>query len=242
MKIHPFIFNWKGQYEKTCQTEKQLLEIFDKVTVINSDEENKKDHWVNLDDDAFFTTQFCNAVNLFDGDLMFHIQGDVTYYNWKGIVDSAIKYYDKYKYGIYAPNVDYTMHYAGFVNINTTVFYNDTNLRMVTMTDCSCWFLDKEIIKKFKEKYILNYAETKYGWGITACMSALSYISKKYVIRDYDYTVNHPKNTGYKQEDAYRESVNFHNSLDKEMLDATIYVRKRNEHKIFDELLQIKRK
>ena len=231
MKIHPFIFNWKGQYEKTCQTEKQLLEIFDKVTVINSDEENKKDNWVNLDNDAYFTAQFCNAINLFEGDLMFHVQGDVTYYNWKGIIDSAIKYYEKYHYGIYAPNVDFTVLNAGNVNLNE-FFENDSNLNLVLMTDCSCWFLDKDIIKKFKEKCILSYAETKYGWGINACMSAISYIEKKYVIRDYNYTVNHPKHTGYDAKKAYDESMNFHHGLNENLQQIILDVRKRNKNKL----------
>jgi hypothetical protein len=231
MRIHPFIFNWKGQYEKTCQTEKQLLEIFDKVTVINSDEKNKKNNWVNLDNDAYFTAQFCNAINLFDGDLMFHVQGDVTYYNWKGIIDSAIKYYEKYHYGIYAPNVDYTMLNAGNVNLNE-FFENDSNLNLVTMTDYSCWFIDKDIINQFKEQCFLSYAEYKYGWGIGGCMSAISFLQKKLVLRDYNFTVNHPKNTGYLVEKAYHELSSFHSNLNENLQEIILDVRKRNKDKI----------
>jgi len=235
MKIHPFIFNWKEQYEKTCQTEIQLLNIFDKVTVINSDENNKKDNWINLDDEAYFTSQFCNAINLFDGDVMFHVQGDVTYYNWKGIFRSAEKYYEKYNFGIYAPNVDYTMHYAGFVNMNlSNLLHSDTNLSIVTMTDCSCWFLHKDVIDEFKKRCFLSYAETKYGWGISATMSAISFLQKKFVLRDYDYTVNHPKHTGYDDYQAWTDGRIYHDELDEELQEAIFDVRKRHQHKIFE--------
>jgi hypothetical protein len=232
MKIHPFIFSWKGQYEKTCETEEKLLKIFDKITIINSDEENKKDHWVNLDDEAYFTSQFCNAINLFDGDLMFHIQGDVTYYNWEAIVKSAKRYYSKYNYGIYAPNVDFTELRASRVNVISNKFKDECNLSLVSMTDCSCWFLNKTIIDSFKKNCLLQYAEGKYGWGIIACMSALSFLEKKYVLRDYNYTVSHPKKTGYDYEEAYTESITFHKSLNEKILNLILTVKEKNPDKI----------
>ena len=105
MVIHPFIFNWKNKFDNTCRIEEELLKIFDNVTVINSDEENKKDNWINLDDSCYYTAQFSNAINRFNGDLLFLIQGDSSYYDWNFIVNSAKKYYEKYKYGVYAPNV-----------------------------------------------------------------------------------------------------------------------------------------
>lgn len=75
MKIHPFIFNWKGQYQSTLKTELQLLEIFDNVTVINSYEDYKKDNWINLDKDAYFAEQFITACKAFDGDVMMACSG-----------------------------------------------------------------------------------------------------------------------------------------------------------------------
>jgi len=48
MKIQPFIFNWKNQFDKTCEIENSLNKVFEKITVINSDDDNKKSHWINI--------------------------------------------------------------------------------------------------------------------------------------------------------------------------------------------------
>jgi hypothetical protein len=217
MIIHPFIFNWKNKFDSTCRIEEELLKIFDTVTVINSDEENKKNNWINLDDSCYFTAQFSNAINRFNGDLFLQIQGDSSYYDWKIIVDSAIKYYEKYKYGIYAPNVDFTPLHAGYVNIKTDFFKEDKNLELVTMTDCTCWFIEKEIIDYFIKNFFLIYAETKHGWGISACMAAISFLKGKYVLRDYNYTIMHPKSTNYDITSAIADMDYFHDNLDEEI-------------------------
>ena len=90
----PFIFNWKGQFEKTCQKEEQLKKIFDKVIVINSDDTNEKLEWINVGDDYYFTDQFLKAVEVFDGDVMFHIQADASYDDFESLIEDAKKYYD----------------------------------------------------------------------------------------------------------------------------------------------------
>ena len=62
--IQPFIFNWRNQFEKTCAIEDSLKEIFGEVTVINSDEENTREGWIDLGDEAYFTMQFRKALDL----------------------------------------------------------------------------------------------------------------------------------------------------------------------------------
>lgn len=59
--IQPFIFNWRNQFEKTCAIEDSLKQIFGEVTVINSDEENTREGWIDLGDEAYFTTQIGRA-------------------------------------------------------------------------------------------------------------------------------------------------------------------------------------
>ena len=78
MDIHVFIFNWRNQFDQTVEKEKALSALGYRVTVINSDEENEQAHWVNLGESAYFTDQFMKALELFDGDVMFHVQGDVA--------------------------------------------------------------------------------------------------------------------------------------------------------------------
>jgi GR25 family glycosyltransferase involved in LPS biosynthesis len=201
-QIDAFIFNWRGQLQKTLKTESELCRIFNKVTVINSDDNNKFDDWVNIGEDAYFSAQFLKALDLFDGDIFFHVQGDVTYDNWPSIIESAKLYYKKYNYGIYAPNVDYTSWSSNRVDISTIPKCNDKKLKLVTMTDCSCWFINKKIIDEYKLKYSLSFKKNKYGFGADLVNCAISIKNNMPVIRDYNYTVNHPKNTNYSSEDA----------------------------------------
>jgi GR25 family glycosyltransferase involved in LPS biosynthesis len=201
-QIHAFIFNWRGQLEKTLKTETQLKKILQKVTVINSDDDNKFDHWVNIGESSYFSAQFLKALELFNEDIFFHVQGDVTYDDWSSIIDDSKIYYKKYNYGIYAPNVDYTSWSSNRVDISTIPKCNDKKLKLVTMTDCSCWFINKKIIDEYKLKYSLSFKKNKYGFGADLVNCAISIKNNMPVIRDYNYTVNHPKNTNYSSEDA----------------------------------------
>ena len=196
-QIDAFIFNWRGQLEKTLKTESELCKIFNKVTVINSDDNNKFDHWINIGEDAYFGAQFLKALELFSGDIFFHVQADVTYDNWPSIIESAKLYYKKYNYGIYAPNVDYTYWDSAKVDIDCFKKTDNEKLKIVSMTDCSCWFINKKIINEYKLKYSHNFKKNKYGFGADLISCAISFKKNMPVLRDYQYTVSHPKLTNY---------------------------------------------
>jgi hypothetical protein len=84
MKIQTFIFNWRGQYEKTKEKQKQLSAIGVVPVVINSDDNHREDdpNWHNIGEDSYFTAQFLKAIELFDKD------------------DESVKYYsdDNYEF------------------------------------------------------------------------------------------------------------------------------------------------
>ena len=109
MNTQCFIFSWKGQYENTVKLEDSIKNLNIDVTVINSDENNTKDHWITLTDDNYFSDQFRKALELFDNieyDFFWHIQSDASYDNWQEIIESAEKTFEKYNWGVYAPNVN----------------------------------------------------------------------------------------------------------------------------------------
>jgi hypothetical protein len=218
MKIQPFIFNWKGQYEKTLKTESQLLEIFDNVTVINSYEDYKKDNWINLHKDAYFAEQFVAACKMFDGDVMMHVQGDATYHDWKSIIISAKRYYFEYDYGIYAPNVDFTSYNSRMVDLDNKGLEKYINLKNVSSTDCTAWFINKDILKEF-EKNWEEYLKTKFGWGICSILGSYCKLKDKKIIRDYSYTIDHPNNTNYSMGNAGKMGKDFLKTLDKKIVD-----------------------
>jgi hypothetical protein len=234
MHIQPFIFNWKGQYEKTSEKEKQLNRIITNTKVINSDEQLFKPAWHNIGEQAYFSRQFQTAIDLFDADVFFHVQGDASYHNWVGVLAHAVKYFPTYNWGIYAPNVDYTYHVASRVNINS-LSCKDKHLHVVSCTDCTCWLIHKDIITMFRKRNI-DLSISTYGWGIAVIFSALSFICNRPVLRDYNHTVIHPGGTGYPKGEAMTQMHRLFATLDPELKEAVHCVRS-NKERLADYIL-----
>jgi hypothetical protein len=228
VKIQPFIFNWRGQYNKTCKIESDLQGVFDEIKVINSDDENKKDSWVNIGEDSYFAKQFLTAVDLFDGDIFFHIQGDITFDRWQELKESALRYFDKYKWGIYAPNVDYTWYDSYNADIQSAALRDEVNLKIVSNPDCTVWMIHRDIIEILKSN-LSSLANFKYGWGLDLILCANAYLQKRLVLRDYTYTVQHPKGTGYKQDEAFNEMFQLLSMCDINLQQAIETIRFRKE-------------
>jgi hypothetical protein len=223
MNIQPFIFNWKGQYEKTLVKEDALQKIFDRVIVINSDDTQEEERWVNIGDDCYYTDQFMKAIELFDGDVLFHIQADASYDKLKELVNDAQKYFEDYEWGIYAPNVDYTWYTSENTDIQS-IESNHDNIKMVANTDCTCWFIHKDIIKEFVNRKI-DMSDQKMGWGVDLCLSSLSFISNRAVIRDYNHTIDHPPGTNYSKDQAAKEINILWQRLDDDIKEAISYIK-----------------
>lgn len=223
MNIQPFIFNWKGQYEKTLKKEQSLQKIFDKVIVINSDDTNEEDRWINIGDDCYYTDQFMKAIELFEGEVLFHIQGDASYDKLKELVEDAQKYFEEYEWGIYAPNVDYTWYTAENTDIES-LQSNHENIRMVADTDCTCWFIHKDVISEFLNRKI-DMSDQKMGWGVDLCLSSLSFILGRSVIRDYNHMIDHPSGTNYNKDQASQEMNVLWSRLDDDIKEAISYIK-----------------
>ena len=223
MNIQPFIFNWKGQYEKTLAKEEALKKIFEKVIVINSDDTHEEERWVNIGDDCYYTDQFMKAIELFDGDVLFHIQADASYDKLEELVNDAKKYFEEYEWGIYAPNVDYTWYISENTDIKS-IESNHNNIRMVADTDCTCWFIHKDVINEFLNRKI-DMSDQKMGWGIDLCLSAISFILSRPVIRDYNHTIDHPHGTNYNKDVASNELNCLWSRLDDDIKEAISYIK-----------------
>lgn len=223
MKVQTFIFNWRGQYEKTKQKVEQLKEIGVEPIVINSDDNHRDKDWHNIGEESYFTAQFLKAIELFDADVLFHIQADASYDNWKQLYDDALKYYERTEWGIYAPNVDYTWYDSSRTDVDNLAIDLD-QLRVVGNTDCTCWFIHKDIINKFRESG-LDFSPYKMGWCWDIVLSAISYINQRPVLRDYGHTIQHPKGTNYNTIQAETEMWQLFNSLSEELKEAFSYIK-----------------
>src|SRR2546423_15507730 len=96
-RIVPFIFNWKHQFENAVRTQDELRKHFDNVVVINSDDHHSRDGWIDIGDACYFKAQFFKALELFDGDVLFHVQADASYSDWPAVVADALAALDSYR-------------------------------------------------------------------------------------------------------------------------------------------------
>lgn len=224
MNIQTFIFNWRGQYENTIKKETQLKSLGKSPIVINSDDEyNNVDGWVHIGDNCYFGEQFAKAVELFDGDVLFHVQADASYDNWEQLYSDAKKYFDQTEWGIYAPNVDYTWYDSSRTDI-TSLEFPIEGLKIVANTDCTCWFVHKDIIDLYKKRD-LKLEQYKMGWSWDIVLPAICYINQRPVIRDYNHTINHPQGTNYNTQQAEKEMWDLFKSLPEDLQEAFSYIK-----------------
>lgn len=202
MKILCCVFNWNNQYNNAIKIQDYLSEFLD-VIVINSDDNNTKEGWINIGNESYFSAQFKTALDIFDDskyDALWHIQADAFFKNWEYILDSAISTFEKYNWGVYAPNVNDTY----YIPERTDVFSLTENLKVVATTDCICWFIHKDYINLMKENYFLM-ENNVLGWGWDLIICALCHNDGRYVLRGYYFEVKHPASTGYKKDQAEQE-------------------------------------
>lgn len=223
LEIQPFIFTWKRQFQKACVIEDQLREIFPAVVVINSDDENTRPGWINIGNSCYFTDQFRKALEIFSGDVLFHIQADVEYDNWRKLVEDAKFYFRFYDAGIYAPHVDYTFWTAERSDVPSDAL-SHSHLKLVGSTDETVWFIRKEILEGIQERGI-DMSLNPFGWGWDCSLSCISYAKAMPVIRDYRHTIRHPKGTGYNTNVAETEMSKHFGSLDDDLQKLYSYIR-----------------
>jgi hypothetical protein len=206
-RIVPFIFNWRGQFENARRTEEALAAELGQVIVINSDDHCSQPGWINVGDESYFTAQFLHAMDMFDGDVLLHVQADASYLHWRRLIDDALRHLEHYRWGVYAPHVDFTNWNPGFADVDQ-VRFRDPQLRLVACTDCTCWFIHRDIVDQMRALRPL-FAAGRLGMGIDMTACALSYLDRRPVLRDYSHVVDHPRSRGYDTTEARAELASF---------------------------------
>jgi hypothetical protein len=215
MFIHTIIFNWPRQGNSAVNLEKECLKYSDKVSVINSDNAIRREHWYNIGDDSYFGEQFRKAIEIFDGDYLFHIQADVKIKDFQELFSNLRKIPECV--GIWAPDINYTTWETKYVELNEQYFpswsafkVTNKNLIDVINTDCSCWAIKEDVISDLK-KYDLSTSH--FGWGIDILSSIISRKLSLRVVRDVSIRLEHPKSTNYSLSEASKEFIEFQNHL-----------------------------
>jgi hypothetical protein len=208
MKIHAFVFNWKGYGAKAAALEKQLSSLTT-TTVINSDEKERAHFptWTHLDENAYFAEQWNTAIQKFNGDILFHIQADATFDNFAKLFDRATHCILEQNVGIFEPNIDF----AGIPYQKSRLRAFAKNAYEIPMTDTTCWFVHGDIVRSFPP---INLSVNKYGWGVAAVAAALCKKQNKLCVKDYSLTAFHPPGRGYLKSDAVNQRKAYINSLE----------------------------
>jgi hypothetical protein len=207
VEIRAFIFNWRGHAERAHRLQRQIGAHIPTL-VINSEEGlgEGRAGWVDLDDRAYFSAQWNEAVRRFDGDVLFHVQADATLDDFRPLLDRAVAVFARYPLGVYEPNVDYT-----------SIIYDRRRLRAVEpdllevpLTDCTCWFVAGELLRRLPP---VDLAVNRFGWGIAAAHAAMARRAGRLCLRDYAFTVVHPRARGYPSPVANAQRLAYTRSL-----------------------------
>ncbi len=195
--------------------------------VINSDSTVEFRHtaWHHIGDSAYFTDQWNKALELFDGDVLFHIQADASYPNFAAMFERCRFAVGLHNCGVYAPNVDYT---KWEYNRRKLRRLND-DLLEVAQTDCTCWAISREVLDRLPP---VDPRANKFGWGIDFLVIATARALNKSVARDYQFTVAHPRWTGYDTEEARRQLKTVLQSLPPELRRIFVSLQKEAKSKL----------
>jgi hypothetical protein len=209
MEIKCFLFNWPRQTQKAKNTYAALKMLGCSVTVINSDPDYTPFDWINLGNSAWFGQQWALATQLFQGDVMFHIQADAEYPDWKSLLISAKETFTLHNWGLYSPNLQHNNW--GAVPIESWQS-SIPEVKAVANPDCTCWFIHKDVVEKYRNLN-LKYTDNYLGWGIDCVVSALSWQAKRVVLRDWRHTVYHHPGRGYGEDQAVHLMYNMFSKL-----------------------------
>lgn len=198
MRIQAFVFNWKGKAPQARRLE-EAIRPWAEVAVVNSDDDlrDAEPHWVHLDDSAYFFAQWNKALELFDADLLFHVQADaeIPPAELERLFRRARDLFETYPLGVLEPNLDYCSPQYEAAHLPRI----EGELRRVPSTDCTCWFVAGSVVRAFPR---LDRSVNKYGWGVSTTVAALARRQGRWCARDYSFLVHHPRGRGYSSDAA----------------------------------------
>jgi hypothetical protein len=207
VKIHAIVFNWKGQTDNAMSLERSIGR-FVQVDVINSDEAARVGHptWTHLDESSYFSAQWNAALNVLDGDVLFHVQADVVFDDFERLLGRVQDVFERYPVGVYEPKIDHPpVDYE-----RSRLRELEPNLFEVPVTDCTCWFIATSIVRATPR---IDVSVNTYGWGASATIAAACRQAQRVCVRDYSFVVHHRPGRGYPLDIAKRQRVAHINGL-----------------------------
>jgi hypothetical protein len=192
-ELYVYIFSWKKVTANATALYRAVAPHFPNTWFINCDEHVTMPddiRTIQRDDTFYYGRQFDVAIQHAPaGAYVGCIVGDVDpAADWARLASRVATATTTGRYGVFAPNVDYTWHVARGAQI-------ENNIYDVPNTDCTCWFLHPTLIETFKRLPISR--DCNLGWGIDRIAINESRKRRLLVGRDYDVLVRQPKGTAY---------------------------------------------
>lgn len=217
--IYVYIFNWKKTNNNVIKIYDNVIKYKHNICIINSDENFKFDDNINviqLNDNYYYGGQFENAIrNIQSNKILCIIVGDTKPdVDFENVFNNAVKAFNNYNAGIFAPNDLRTLHKKRNNQIkNTTLFH-------VPNTDYGFWFIHPILLEKLKD---INYYQLgNFGWGVNAIVIEECKRNKLNILRDYSISVDQlDHTTNYNSKDAYIQLKNLLNVYHKKILSRT---------------------
>ena len=215
MHFNFFIFAWPGYFEAAEIVEAELRERGENTTVIASGSEGGPERWIKLSDDAYFGSQFVQALRRFEGDVLVHIQADAVIPDFDRFLSRLRSGFDSSNAGVWAPNVDYSFYKTEFVQAPNpserlaSQTLDDSVIRVLN-TDCTCWAIHAAVVEELK---MFVQGDWNLGWGWDSLASTVSYSMGYAVLRDTSITIGHPRGTGYNSKEAAQEFLRVKDAL-----------------------------
>lgn len=213
LKPYTIIFTWNDYDEKALNLQQEILSITGQCQVISSHESTKVPYsdWIYIGEESYYTKQWNVALQLFKNNRSYNtlvqIQADASCEDWKYFYECLETSYNRFKWGVYSPYVDWSGHYPP-----TDFIEHSCGYRSIKRTDCTVWAIHETIllqgIDKFDESNI-------YGWGIDKYYNDLSIKSNREIILDYNICISHPKGSNYDHDAAKEQSEIFTKEIEK---------------------------
>ena len=178
--ISVYILNWKRVSANSLDLYNKIMPIIKNTKIINCDENlclNISINHIQLDDSYYYGGQYNMAIkDVKKGNIFCIIVGDnKTESNFNDIFYRALKTFNNYNVGVYAPDDIHSPHRK---NIYKEI---DDGIFNIENTDCGFWFIHPMIVDRLRD---IDYNLTRVGWGIDILTIKEAHLLKKLVLVD----------------------------------------------------------
>jgi GR25 family glycosyltransferase involved in LPS biosynthesis len=232
MSFYTYLVAWDEVHYNCVEIDEKFKLAKQPITVINSGK-MVRSHWKNVGDIRYYR-QLHYALKNFDRsyEYMAFMCGDVSYKNWKDVIDRAdqvLRTYDNI--GLYAPHLTYEPWNENATRIMQSQY--DQDLNIASNTDGIFFIMHRDIVEKMLDYF--NYLEQDpdfnsmvSGWGVDLIWSAFAINDSKIILRDKAYIVTHPQGSSYNHDKATQEVVKIMQKLNEFALSKNIDIKSIN--------------